>query len=285
MIELRASRPEEVPQLQELFQLCFGDGPESSGLYFHEFYRPQEYLILRADGQLRAMAGVLSLTLTEPDGRAVKAAYLYGVGTHPDCRGQGYAGQLLRYADFYLHGKRDCLLTVPADGPLHGFYARFGFSEGFPLLEGEVTPRVPLDGELSRPVDAGEYDELRERLLSGRCHVSYGALTGLQERLCAFSGGALLALNVNGVAGCAAVERWGETALCKELLIAPEGLAGAVALAAQAVYGERFLLRLPADSPWAGLQARPFGMVKWYDPIARRRWEGAQAPYLGLAFD
>jgi ribosomal protein S18 acetylase RimI-like enzyme len=285
MIELRASKAEEIPQLQELFQLCFGDGPESSGLYFTNFYRPEEYLVLREDGRLRSMAGVLSLTLTEPDGRAVKAAYLYGVGTHPDDRGRGYAGQLLNYADFYLHGKRDCLITVPADGPLHGFYEQFGFSECFPLLEGEVIPRASLDGETSRPLDAAAYDALRERLLAGRFHVSYGALTGLQERFCAHSGGTLLALDVNGVPGCAAVERWGDAALCKELLISPEGLDGAIALAAQAVYAKRFLLRLPADSHWEGLQTRPFGMVKWYDPIARRRWENAQAPYLGLAFD
>jgi ribosomal protein S18 acetylase RimI-like enzyme len=285
MIELRASKAEEVPQMQELFQLCFGDGPESSGLYFHEFYRPEEYLVLREDDELRAMAGVLSLTLTEPDGRAVKAAYLYGVGTHPDHRGRGYAGQLLHYADFYLHGKRDCLITVPADAPLHGFYEKFGFSECFSLLEGEVTPRLPLDAETSRPVDAAAYDEMRERLLAGRFHVSYGALTGLQERFCTHSGGVLLELNVNGVPGCAAVERWGDAALCKEMLIPPEGLEGAIALAAQAVFAKRFLLRLPADSHWEGLQTRPFGMVKWYDPIARRRWENAQAPYLGLAFD
>jgi ribosomal protein S18 acetylase RimI-like enzyme len=295
MIELRASRPEEVPQLQALFQLCFGDGPELSGLYFAHFYRPEEYLVLREDDQLRAMAGVLSLALTEPDGRQVKAAYLYGVGTHPDHRGKGYAGQLLHYADFYLRGKRDCLLTVPADDPLHGFYQRFGFSEAFPLLEGEVLPRAPVDGETSRPLSAAAYDALRERLLTGRGHVSYGALTGLQERLCAFSDGALLALDVNGVPGCAVVERWGDTALCKELLIPPAGLEGAVALAAQAVFAPRFRLRLPAwdngadkkDRPHCPcpLTARPFGMIKWYDPIARRRWGNIQAPYLGLAFD
>lgn len=285
MIELRPSRIEEVPELQELFRLCFGDSPECSGLYFHHFYRPEEFLVLREEGQLRAMAGLLSLTLTEPDGRSVKAAYLYGMGTHPEHRGKGFAGQLLHYADFYLHGKRDCLVTVPADDALHDFYRKFGFAECFPLLEGAVSPRTPREGETSLPLDAAAYDALRERLLAGRCHVSYGALTGLQERLCAFSGGALLSLQVNGIPGCAAVERWGDTVLCKELLIAPEGLEGALALAAQAVYARRLLLRRPAFQPREGLRQRPFGMIKWYDPIAARRWQGADAPYLGLAFD
>ena len=285
MVELRKSKPEETPELQELFQLCFGDGPECSGLYFDNFYRPEEYLVLREEGTLRAMAGLLNLSLTEPDGRAVKAAYLYGVGTHPDHRGKGYAAQLLNYANFYLRGKRDCLITVPAGEALHGFYKKFGFSECFPLLEGDVSPRPPREGETSLRVDAAAYDALRERLLAGRFHVSYGPLTGLQERFCDFSGGALLSLNVNGVPGCAAVERWGGAALCKELLIAPEGLEGAAALAAQAVYAGRFVLRCPAFSPVEGLSKRDFGMIQWYDPIAAKRWQAADAPYLGLAFD
>lgn len=285
MIELRKSKPEEVPGLQELFHLCFGDSPECSGLYFDNFYRPEEFLVLREEGELRAMAGLLNLSLTEPDGRTVKAAYLYGMGTHPDHRGRGYAAQLLNYADFYLHGKRDCIVTMPADNQLHAFYGKFGFAECFPLLEGSAVPRAPREGETSLPLDAAAYDALRERLLTGRFHVSYGALTGLQERLCAFSGGNLLSLNVNGIPGCAAVEQWGDTALCKELLIAPEGLEGALALVAQAVYAGQLVLRLPAFYPQAGLSKRDFGMIKWFDPIAAKRWQEADAPYLGLAFD
>lgn len=285
MIELRKSKPDEVPELQELFRLCFGDGPEISGLYFDHFYRPEEFLILREDGEARAMAGLLNLTLSESGGKTVKAAYLYGMGTHPDHQGRGFAAQLLNYADFYLRGKRDCLVAMPATPELHTFYAKFGFSEFFPLSEGDVTPRKPQDGETSLPVDAASYDILREKLLADHHHVSHGRLTGLQEKLCSYSGGSLLSLNVNGTPGCAAVEQWGDTAVIKELLIAPEALDGALALAAQAVYAKRFVLRRPAFWPHAALTRKDFGMIKWYDPIAAKRWQGADGPYLGLAFD
>ena len=285
MIELRSSKPEEVPELQELFRLCFGDGPEVSGLYFHHFYRPEEYLILREDGEVRAMAGLLNLTLTEPDGRTVKAAYLYGMGTHPDHQGRGFAAQLLNYADFYLRGKRDCLVTVPATAQLHAFYSKFGFAEFFPLLEGEVIPREALENERSLPVDAAAYNALREQLLADRYHVSYRHLTGLQENLCRYSGGSLLSLSVNGTPGCAAVEQWDGTAVIKELLIDPDALEGALALIAQAVYAKTFLLRRPAFRPDPRLKRKDFGMIKWYDPIAAKRWEAAEDPYLGLAFD
>lgn len=285
MIELRKSKPEEVPELQELFHLCFGDGPEVSGLYFNNFYHPDEFLVLCEEGNLRAMAGLLNLTLTEPSGKTVKAAYLYGMGTHPEHQGKGFAAQLLNYADFYLHGKRDCLVTMPATPELHAFYAKFGFTECFPLLEGEVVPRTPLSDETSLPLDAAAYNDLRERLLTTHYHVSYGTLTGLQEKLCAYSGGSLLFLDVNGIHGCAAVEQWGDTALIKELLIAPEALDGALALIAQATYTKRFILRRPAFWQNENLSKRDFGMIKWYDSIAAKRWQKADAPYLGLAFD
>lgn len=285
MIELRRSKPEEIPELKELFRLCFGDGPEVSGLYFNNFYRPDEFLLLREEGELRAMAGLLNVTLTEPGGKTVKAAYLYGMGTHPEYQGKGFATQLLNYADFYLHGKQDCLLTMPATPELHAFYARFGFAECFPLLEGEIVPRAPLPGESALPLDAAAYDELREQLLAAHYHVSYGKLTGLQEKLCAHSGGALLHLDVNGIRGCAAVEQWGNTAVIKELLICPQGLEGAVALTAQAVYAKQLILRRPAFWSDEKLTRRDFGMIKWYDPIAAKRWQQADKPYLGLAFD
>ncbi len=285
MIELRKSAPEDVPALQELFHLCFGDSPEVSGLYFNHFYRPEEFLILREDGQARAMAGLLNLTLTEPGGKTVKAAYLYGMGTHPDHQGRGFAKQILNYIDFYLRGKRDVLVTVPATAELHAFYAKFGLSEFSSLWEGSPTPRAVQEGECALPLDGAGYDALREKLLAEHYHVSYGHLTALQEKLCAASAGSLLSLQVNGIPGCAAVEQWGDIALCKELLIAPEGLEGALALVAQAVYPKRLVVRRPAFYPDAGLARKDFAMIKWYDPIAAKRWQQTDTPYLGLAFD
>lgn len=284
MIEIRRSKPEEIPRLQELFHLCFGDGPEWSGIYFHRFYRPEELVVLLEEGELCAMAGLLRLTLTGPDGGTARAAYLYGLATHPDRRGRGHATHLLCYADFYLRDKADCLIAVPEDESLTGFYQKRGFSLCFSMLEGTVVPR-PTEKGGARRVDAVAYDALREQLLVGRCHVSYGGLAGMQEGLCAHAGGALLALDVDGAPGCAAVEPRGDTVLCKELLAAPEALEGAAALVARELSAPRLTLRVPAFQPHEGLERREFGMIKWYAPAAAERWQAAKEPYLGLAFD
>ena len=287
VVEQRRSQQEEVPQLQELFRLCFGDGPAYSDQFFNYFYRPEEFLVLREEGQLRAMGGLLPLTLTEPDGRQVKAAYLYALATHPDHQGKGYARTLLTYAHFYLRGKRDCLLSVPARPDLHPFFQKMGFAECFPVLEGELLPPAASTEEgQARALDGAAYDALRESLLAGTHHVSYGPFAGLQKRLCDLSGGALLALELPEGPGCAAVEHWEGTAFIKELICPPQAVSSALALIARTVPAGHYLLRAPVrpGAPDA-LVSRPFGMVIWYDPIAARRWEGAGAPYLGLAFD
>lgn len=284
MIEMRTSKSEEAYELRELFQLCSGADPARAGAYFGRRFPPEEFLVLREDGALAAAVWLRNVTLTEPDGRTVKAAYLR-MATHPDHRGRGFAAQLMNYADFFLHGKRDCVISAPVGEELRAFYARFGFSECFPLLEGEVTPRLPGPGECARPVGAAEYDALRETLLAGTYHVSCGGLTGLQEDLCARAGGGLLALEVGGLPGCAAVERRDNTALVRELLCAPEALEGAAALAAQSFPARHVRLRRPAFWPVEGLERKNCGMVKWYDPIAARRWTGAEEAYLGLTLD
>ena len=197
MIEMRISKPEEVSELQELFRLCFGDGPECSGLHFDCHYRPEKYLVLREDDVLAAAAGLRNVTLTEPDGRTVKAAYLYGVGTHPDRRGRGFAAQLMNYTDFYLHGKRDCVISASVHKDLHVFFAKVGFTGWFCFSEGEPAPRAPFAGEFARPV---------------------------------------------------------------------------------------FLRRL-ASWPTEGTERMNCGMIKWYDPIAARRWAGTEGVWLGPAPD
>ena len=73
--------------------------------------------------------------------------------------------------------------------------------------------------------------------------------------------------------------------MIKELLCPPGALEEALAQTAAQVPGSRYVLRRPAAEPIPGLAQRRFGMAKWFDPIAAKRWSGAQAPYLGLAFD
>ena len=195
MIEMRMSKPEEAAEVKALFRLCFGTGPACAGAYLGCHFRPEEHLVLREEGVLVAAAGLWNVTLTEPDGRTVKTAYLC-IATHPDHRGRGFAAQLMNYIDFYLHGKRDCVISAPVEEELRAFFAKFGFSGSFTFPEGEVTLCATFAGESA----------------------------------------------------------------------------------------QRVLLRRLASWPIEGAERETVGMIKWYDPIAARRWAAAEGAWLGLAF-
>jgi hypothetical protein len=97
------------------------------------------------------------------------------------------------------------------------------------------------------------------------------------------SGADLYEITVDGASCCAAVERVGDTALCKELL-APKGLAlKAAARLAVVLPASGYQLRSPwgEDGSW---QALPLGMAHPLTTpgVAVRTALGA---YMGLAFD
>lgn len=274
---LRVSEQGDLPVLKQLWKLSFGDEGEYIEHFFASYFTPERMLVLERDGQVRAMTAWFDMPLVSAAGKRIPAAYLYAVATHPDCRGQGLAGQLLDFAGRWL-GERGfaCLTTVPARPDLHEFFGKNGFLEGFILSRREYdrppeVPRVPLVC-----VDGAEYGRLRERRLAGTPHVAY-APEGLayQQGVCALSGGGLYRV---GKDGCACVEVSQTQVFVKELLADdPEGAVSAIA----ARYPRR---QLQVRAPWKGQEERwQFAMLRPLAPMPE--WDGEGTAYLGLAFD
>ena len=104
-----------------------------------------------------------------------KVGYLYAVATHPDARGKGYAGMLLRYADLYLKEEVHCqaVTTVPAEESLHRFFGANGFRECFTHRCIKISSIKGIGtGELE-PLSPVQYGQLREELLKGQPHIMY----------------------------------------------------------------------------------------------------------------
>ena len=102
MIHMRPSVEADIPRQRELWKLAFGDDGAYVDNFYHNYYRPERVLVLEEDGLIQAMTAWFDTTLVTTDGNRWKAGYLYAVATHPDARGKGLAGALLKYADYYL---------------------------------------------------------------------------------------------------------------------------------------------------------------------------------------
>ncbi|MFR2333738.1 MAG: GNAT family N-acetyltransferase, partial [Flavonifractor plautii] len=197
--------------------------------------------------------------------------YIYALATDPGARSKGYGRQLLRFVDGYLAERgADCVTTVPAEPSLFKFFGTVGFAPCFStrkleLLKSMLQPAA--EGDRAEPVEPGEYNTIRRRLLEGAPAVDYPEeLIRYQQGMGRLSGGGLYRLSVDGAEGCAAAEYTdGESVLFKELLLSPDKMGRGLAALERVLPGARCYVRTPAL--WDGMKGsylQPFGMLKWY---------------------
>ena len=288
MVTVRPSTPAYIPAQRELWRLAFGDPEAYIDNFYHTYYRPERVLVLEEEGVVRSMTAWFDTTFVVPGRGAYRAAYLYAVATHPDCRGKGLAGKLLAGADEYFRSLSiPAVTTVPAEPSLHNFFGANGFRECFRLSEGKLSPEelpTPSGEPVLRPLSPGEYGALRERLLADTAHIAYPEdALAYQAGCCRLSGGGLFGGETPEGPVCLCAEGAGNgLVIVKEYLGAPA--AGRLALRdlSRVAPAERWLVREPLSEASGG---RKFAMLKWLDPELDANWDWDSTAYLGLAFD
>lgn len=293
MLTVRPSIPEDIPAQRALWKLAFGDSDQYIDNFYSTYYRPERVVVLEEDGAVRSMTAWFDTTFIVPGQGAHRAAYLYAVATHPDCRGRGLASRLLAGADKYFRSLHiPAVTTVPAEPSLHNFFGANGFRECFRLLGGTLRrEEIPLPpSNVLRPASTEEYGRVREALLKDIPHIAYpeDALT-YQAGCCALGDGGLFVGETESGPACLCAERADDS-----LVIVKEFLGGAGT--GRCVFSD--LPRIAPARRWEIRSPRPrderpelrgelgkFGMLKWLDPAQAQSWDWNTVGYLGLAFD
>lgn len=285
METLRCSTVQDIPRLRELWFLAFGDDGAYVDNFFKTYYKPERMLVLEEDGVVQAMTAWFDTNFVVPEEGRFRAAYLYAVATHPECRGKGMAGRLLAWADDYFRTLGiPAVTTVPAGPSLHNFFGANGFRECFTHTETQTHTAAVLEGEPPFVLDKltpFHYQGLREAILAGTPHIDLGEeAVAYQAGACTLTpGGGLYAADTGaGVALLCAEGMTDGSLLAKEILGEPEAV-------------ELLLAWLPKLLPaWSGIWRCPgsdlqFGMLKWLDLVRAEQWDWERRAYLGLAFD
>ena len=145
------ARGQDVPALQALWQVCFGDRGD---LFFTHRFRPEETPVWREEGAVVASLMLLPVCLNGQPG-----VYVYAVGTLPRARGRGLMRRL-HEAGLALAQSRGARFAclIPAEPSLFGLYRQLGYREAF--WETERRVRAVAGGAGFR--DCGE-EELLDR--------------------------------------------------------------------------------------------------------------------------
>lgn len=292
MVEIRTSRLEEIAAQKALWHSAFGDDASYIDWFYQCCGQPENQLLLLEDGKLASMLALLPQTLMLPGGETASAYYIYALATDPAVRSRGYGRQLLHYVDSHARSRgADCVTVVPAEPSLHKFFGTVDFVPCFSTRKLELLRSMvgaPSEDTSAQRVEPEEYNRLRNAQLAGMPCVQYDVeLIRYQQGISRLCGGGLYRVQVDGEEGCAAVEYVDESSvLFKELLIAPDKMARAVAALASQLPGVRYHVRTPAG--WDGLPGsyiQAFGMIKWYNRDKREQWGRDSKGYMGLGFD
>lgn len=295
MSEIRLAKKGEIARQKEIWKLCFGDSDQYIDFYYTNRYEEDETALFLQGGEILSMLTMLPIKIVTTDQRRLHSTMLYAIATHPKYQHKGFATKLIDFAQEYRRNMGDaCAVMVPSGQQLFAFYRHQGYKDGFYIREVSFT-RKGLEtiarGESCACNIAGiapqAYNLRRDKVLSGKLYIAYSDRDmAYQVKLSKRSGANIYGLEIEGIQGCAIIERLNsDRVFIKELLMADEFLPMAVKHIAQIFPAQEYILRTPA---FLGQQMpgsiRPYGMIR-VNPENDFEITPENLGYLGLAFD
>lgn len=170
-LNVRVAREEDLPAIRQIWDICFDDPIEFTDWYFANKYSVQNTVAYEEGREIAACMQVLPMELIMR-GKTCKTGFVVGVSTQPEYRGQGYAGDMLRYS-FGLMKKRGMAFTnlYPEPVGFYGYYRRFGYEVG------SACQRYLLAGQMLRELPRGGF-----RIVQGEAGLDFLPLMALYER-------------------------------------------------------------------------------------------------------
>jgi len=295
MVEIRLSINADIPNLKEIWKICFGDDDAYIDFFFDNKYKNDQTFILICDSEIAAMLTMIPIKIIRSNNKSYNSVMLYAIATHPKYQGRGFSTQIMDYTKQYLlKHKVDILTLVPADKSLVNFYRKRGYSGGFYIREYKLTyetikefTRDKTNKLIIEPVKPEEYNKIRNKQLQGRFYVEYSnGEIDYQKKLSKRTGADIYTLDIEDIKGCLAAERINnEKVIIKELLISKYIIYEVLIKIAKLLPAKEYILRLPPyiDEDFGG-SVRSFGMVQLLreqDTNISQETLG----YLGFAFD
>ena len=178
----------QLPQLRQLWKAAFGDEEDFLDAFYSLAYSPDRCRCLTLDGSIAA-----ALYWFETSFQGARFAYIYGVATNPEYRGQGLCRTLMEDVREILKSQGfDGIILYPATESLSRMYAKMGYTHWTSVSE--FTSAAGEEAEPLLLVGKEEYAALRRMLLpEGSMIQETEDLDLLASQAAFFSGSGILA--------------------------------------------------------------------------------------------
>lgn len=153
-MKISIATADNIAELHMLWKISFNCDLSFLSLYFNKGFSLSICYIALEEGMIVSTLSIFPLTYIGD--KNINGGYVYGVCTHPDYRGKGFARKLLTYAEEKSeNGGLQFLVLRPAIPSLFGLYSKLGFSQPlyrnsvtFPLSQNSETfPALIINGE------------------------------------------------------------------------------------------------------------------------------------------
>lgn len=135
MYEVQFSIAEDKEQLHNLYNICFADDHEFSEWYFENIWDYSKTLVMKSEGKIVSSLQMLPLNFSNGI-NTVNGCYIFAVCTHPEYRGQGYAGSIINECfDICRENKNDFCALIVRESSLLNFYEKLGFRSVFDVTQ------------------------------------------------------------------------------------------------------------------------------------------------------
>ncbi len=264
---IRYAGVQDIPQLKELWHLCFGDEQPYIDFYYQQGFALNQTLVLQAGQTLACMLTLMPCQI-KAGAQTFLLQYVYAVATHPSMRGKGFSTRLLEFAQKEATAAGvDYLFLTPASQSLFGYYGKRGYQTFFDKRVGKLSASDVVQSQtlLPKPLPPAQFYKVRTRFLQtlgpyldwGEAGTLYRAKELLQTgaQILTFSD-----FSLQGLCACYNIEK---TAYIKELLCAP-GYEGACVKAVLAHLGcQEAVVFTHVGSTWrpGDFETKPYAML------------------------
>ncbi len=203
---IRNATSADIPQLKNLWQVCFGDEIEYIDRFFDSLFVPESTIVAQVDEQV---AGVVYLL----DAKYGKTPFKYGyaIGVLPEYRGKSICKNMLDYIKEWSRKSGFIFGLHPANKKLAEFYQKIGLSEMYSLKEVDGTGFLSDNLYELEQIDADEMYVLRKNAFNDLVEWDVSVLDYMIK-----SGEVVKKITLQGKSIYFVIRKNGETVIVKE---------------------------------------------------------------------